>query len=124
MFRHECLLCHSHALSDVIDLGMHPMADTFIPANRLSDPDRLYPLMVDLCERCGQIQLRTVTSPSERYAEFDYSYTSSNSSTSRRHWTEYGEEVSREVGLNAGDVVVEVGSNDGFLGAEFQKRGC
>jgi SAM-dependent methyltransferase len=123
MFRRECLLCQSHTLVEVIDLGMHPMADTFIPASRLSEADRLYPLIVDLCERCGQIQLRTVTKPSERYAEVDYSYTSSNSATSRRHWTEYSEDVSRETGLEPGDVVVEVGSNDGFLCAEFQKRG-
>jgi len=124
MFRRECLLCQSRTLAEVIDLGMHPMADTFIPASRLSDADRLYPLIVDLCESCGQIQLRTVTKPSERYAEVDYSYTSSNSATSRRHWTEYAEVVARETGLTAGDVVVEVGSNDGFLCAEFQKLGC
>ena len=76
MFRDECLLCHSRTLVEVIDLGMHPMADTFIPESRLSTADRLYPLIVDLCEACAQIQLRTVTSPSERYSEIDYSYTS------------------------------------------------
>lgn len=124
MFRSDCLLCHSATLVDVIDLGMHPMADTFIPASRLSEADRLYPLIVDLCERCGQLQLRTVTKPIERYAEVDYSYTSSNSPTSRRHWSQYCEEIAAEIGLNAGDVVVEVGSNDGFLCAEFQKRGA
>ena len=123
MFREECLLCHSRALVEVIDLGMHPMADTFIPESRLSSADRLYPLIVDLCEACAQLQLRTVTSPSERYSEIDYSYTSSNSNTSRRHWTEYSLDVSRETGLRQGDVVVEVGSNDGFLCAEFQSRG-
>lgn len=123
MFRRDCLLCGSGALAEVIDLGMHPMADTFIPESRLAEPDRLYPLIVDLCEQCGQIQLRTVTSPSERYAEVDYSYTSSNSATSRRHWTEYAGDVARETGLAAGDAVVEIGSNDGFLCGEFQKRG-
>lgn len=123
MFRDECLLCHSRSLVEVIDLGMHPMADTFIPASRLSSADRLYPLIVDLCENCAQLQLRTVTSPTERYSEIDYSYTSSNSNTSRRHWTEYSVNVSRETGLKEDDVVVEVGSNDGFLCAEFQKLG-
>src|SRR5712671_4602741 len=120
MFRDECLLCHSRTLVEVIDLGMHPMADTFIPVSHLSTADRLYPLIVDLCAVCAQIQLRTVTSPSERYSEIDYSYTSSNSNTSRRHWTEYAGDVAREAGLRPGDVVVEVGSNDGFLCAEFQ----
>ncbi len=123
MFRDECLLCKSRDLKEVINLGMHPMADTFVPMSRLSEPDRLYPLIVDLCERCGQIQLRAVTNPSERYVECDYSYTSSNSRVSREHWTHYAEEVAATTGLQQDDVVVEIGSNDGFLSAAFQKRG-
>src|SRR5712692_7625227 len=123
MFRDGCLLCKWSDLKEVINLGMHPMADTFIPVGRLSEADRLYPLIVDLCERCGQIQLRAVTSPSERYVECDYSYTSSNSRVSREHWTHYAKEVAANTGLQQDDVVVEIGSNDGFLSAEFQKGG-
>lgn len=123
MFRNECLLCHSRTLSEVANLGMHPMADTYIPASRLSEPDRIYPLIVDLCEPCGQLQLRVVTDPNERYAETDYSYTSANSATSRRHWTEYAQEVSQLTGLRPGETVLEVGSNDGFLCEAFATLG-
>ena len=45
------------------------MADTFVPANRLDEADRVYPLICDLCPSCGQVQLRTVTSPAERYSD-------------------------------------------------------
>ncbi len=99
------------------------MADTFIPANRLSEGDRVYPLICDLCEDCGQVQLRTVTDPDERYSEYDYSYTSSNSKTSQTHWTNYAASVSQIVGLESGDPVLEIGSNDGFLSEQFQKHG-
>ncbi|MBX7134669.1 MAG: class I SAM-dependent methyltransferase [Fimbriimonadaceae bacterium] len=124
MFRTRCLSCDSPFLHEIVNLGMHPMADTFIPKTRLDSGDRLYPLICDLCERCGQVQLRTVTDPVERYAEYDYSYTSSNSRTSRNHWTVYATAVAGMIGLKDGDAVVEIGSNDGFLAEQFQKLGC
>ncbi|HEY3861896.1 MAG TPA: class I SAM-dependent methyltransferase [Verrucomicrobiae bacterium] len=124
MFRKECLSCKSPDLREIVNLGMHPMADTFIPADRLDEGDRVYPLICDLCARCGQVQLRTVTNPAERYAEYDYSYTSSNSKTSQNHWMEYAATVAGMIGLRSGDAVVEAGSNDGFLTEQFQKLGC
>lgn len=100
------------------------MADTFIPLERAHEPDRVYLLACDFCARCGQIQTRTVTDPAERYAAVDYSYTSSNSKTSRDHWTAHALRVAGQVGLRTGDVVVEVGSNDGFLTERFAEAGC
>ena len=124
MFRKQCLSCKSPDLREIVNLGMHPMADTFIPADRLDEGDRVYPLICDLCAHCGQVQLRTVTNPSERYAEYDYSYTSSNSRTSQNHWLEYAATVAGMIGLRGDDAVVEIGSNDGFLTEQFQKLGC
>jgi SAM-dependent methyltransferase len=124
MFRKQCLGCKSPDLHEIVNLGMHPMADTFIPADRLDEGDRVYPLICDLCEHCGQVQLRTVTNPAERYAEYDYSYTSSNSKTSQNHWLEYAATVAGMIGLQSEDAVVEVGSNDGFLTEQFQILGC
>ena len=100
------------------------MADTFIPANRLADGDRVYPLICDLCGNCGQIQSRTVTSPAERYSDYEYSYTSSNSKTAQNHWIEYAGSVAAMMNLTRDDSVLEIGSNDGFLTEQFQKLGC
>ena len=124
MFRKQCLSCKSPDLREIVNLGMHPMADTFIPADRLDEGDRVYPLICDLCGQCGQVQLRTVTNPAERYAEYDYSYTSSNSRTSQNHWLEYAASVAGMIGLQRGEAVLEIGSNDGFLTEQFQKLGC
>jgi len=122
--RDLCTTCGNSALVEIINLGMHPLADTFVPAERLYAADRIYPLVCDLCPACKQIQLRTVTDPAERYSEVDYSYTSSNSSFSRNHWTKYALDVADRVGLQPGDRMVEIGSNDGFLSARFQERGA
>lgn len=124
MFRTQCLSCQSTALHEIVNLGMHPMADTFIPAHRLDEGDRMHLLICDLCENCGHVQLRTVTTPAERYAEYDYSYTSSNSKTSQTHWINYAACVAEMIALKSSDAVLEIGSNDGFLTEQFQKLGC
>jgi len=100
------------------------MADSFIPVERLHEPDKVYLLACDCCAECGHIQNRTVTSPEERYALTDYSYTSGHSQTARDHWQNYARRVGAQTGLTAGDAVVEIGSNDGFLGACFAETGC
>lgn len=123
MFRTQCLTCASEDLEAILDFGMHPMADTFVTPSKAHEADRLYPLICDLCGKCGQVQLRTVTSPDERYVDHEYSYTASNSAVSRSHWTRYAKDVSRKVRLPEGSLVVEAGSNDGFLGEQFSALG-
>lgn len=124
MIRNSCLVCNSESLKEIIDLGMHPFADTFIPKDKIADHDSAYPLVCDLCLNCGQIQLKYTTDPKERYCSIDYSYTSSNSNFSRTHWINYASEVSSKTNLKSGSFVVEVGSNDGFLTKEFINKGC
>jgi len=117
------MVCCSTNLETIIDLGMHPFADTFISEARRSEPDALYWLACGLCGSCGHIQTKCVTNPEDRYSKHDYSYTSSNSSFSRAHWEAYAVEVSKQAGLSPGDFVVEIGSNDGYLLERFSKQG-
>lgn len=124
MIRTSCLVCNSNNLKEIIDLGMHPFADTFIPKEKIAEHDSAYPLVCDLCLTCGQIQLKYSTDPEERYCGLDYSYTSSNSNFSRTHWIEYAKEVSSKINLKQGSLVIEIGSNDGFLTKEFLDKGC
>ena len=54
----KCRICKSHGLNMFLDLGNHPMADTFIEADYLSDKENYNPLQVCSCSRCGLIQLK------------------------------------------------------------------
>ena len=123
MIRTGCLLCGSERLSTIIDLGLHPFADTFLREEDLAEGETAYPLVCDLCAACGQVQLRHPTDPGDRYTNHEYSYTSSNSAFSRAHWDEYAARVAEKVGLDNDCLVVEVGSNDGYLAERFSKRG-
>jgi 2-polyprenyl-3-methyl-5-hydroxy-6-metoxy-1,4-benzoquinol methylase len=123
MFRELCLVCGASNLLRIMDLGMHPFADTFILKSRLSESEPVYPLSLDLCQNCNQIQAACVTNPNERYSLYDYSYTSSNSKFATDHWEKYAEEVAKKVNLEEGSFIVEIGSNDGFLSEQFLKKG-
>jgi SAM-dependent methyltransferase len=122
--RERCLICNSANLVKVIDLGMHPFADTFVPESKSDEGDIVYPLVCDLCKECGHVQTRYETDPNLRYSQVDYSYTSSNSSFSRAHWEKYAKEVCEELKISKGNIIIETGSNDGYLGEQFIKIGC
>lgn len=122
-YRDHCLICSSSNITEILNLGIHPFADTFIPKENLYQYDKAYPLICDLCLDCGQVQLKAITSPEERYCDVDYSYTSSNSNFSRTHWMAYADEVNAKVQLPPQSFVVEAGSNDGFLTEQFAKKG-
>ena len=121
---HNCIVCENESLHNVIELGYHPLADTFLKKEKISLPQKLYPLNCILCTNCGHLQNEYFVPPDERYIENEYSYTSSNSKISREHWEEYRNTVSDYVNLLSSDHVIEFGSNDGFLLKQFIKKGA
>ncbi len=123
MFRDYCLVCNSNNIEEIIDLGSHPFADTFIPESKKSMADMVYPLVCTLCKGCGHIQTKCVTDPVDRYSQNDYSYTSSNSSFARDHWDSYSKEISEELQLPKKSLIFEAGSNDGYLSEQFNLMG-
>ena len=121
MRRNHCLVCQSTELEHILDLGAHAYADTFVPVDKKCDPLVTYNLSCVLCESCGNVQTLSKTEPHDRYASlYEYSYTSSNSNTSKRHWINFCLEVSDNISLPEDALVVEVGSNDGFLLKQFR----
>ena len=108
-------------MSVVIDLGMHPFADTFISEDQLCLSEPVYPLQCTLDTDSGELKLKYETRDDERYNLYSYSYTSSNSKFSRQHWDEYATEISEY--LPKGCKVLEVGSNDGFLTKKLIMKG-
>ena len=108
-------------LNEIMNLGMHPFADTFLSESKLAEPEKLYPLILDMCDKCGCIQSRTITDPEERYVLTEYSYTSSNSKYARDHWNEFADSFSKN--LKPKSRILEIGCNDGYLLKQFKDRG-
>ena len=109
------------SLVQIIDLGIHPYADTFIGVSQLQLSEPLFPLVCMLCLDCGLVQLKYETKDFERYNLYDYSYTSSNSDFSRSHWNNF-KSFAVESSEGPFNSVIEIVSNDGYLIAQFQNE--
>lgn len=110
-------------MNKIIDLGMHPYADTFIAESQLGLSEPVYPLQCWMDKETGEISLKYKTNPNDRYNLYDYSYTSSNSKFSREHWDKYAKHTSKKINLKPNARIVEIGSNDGYLAEQYQKVG-
>lgn len=115
-------LVFGNPVSQIIDLGMHPFADTFISHDQLSFAEPVFPLSCTLDEVSGLIHNEYLTPDVWRYNLYDYSYTSSNSAFSRQHWSDFAQFIKKLL-INANSKVVEVGSNDGYLCLQLKELG-
>ncbi len=118
--RNKCICCNGKKLLEIINLGNHSFADRFVPKNKIKDKDPEYPLILDLCNKCKFIQSRIITDPKDRYINYDYSYTSSNSKYSRNHWKNFAFYLRKKRKIK-NSKIIEIGSNDGYLLKHLKK---
>lgn len=119
----ECRLCKSSDISLAVDLGFHPLADTFLPAEFQHGPEVSYPLELGLCGNCGHVFTLVAVSPEDRYQKTEYSYDSSNSRVSIEHFKEFCDAALAERPLATGALISDIGSNVGTLLSHFKAAG-
>ena len=105
----------------VLSLTPTPPANAFVPKQALDEPQQLFPLDVWFCRGCAHMQLLDVVAPALLYE--DYVYVSGTSPVFVKHFEQYASDVISEFALKSGDLVVDVGSNDGTLLKAFQRAG-
>lgn len=119
LLNEKCLITGAPVVK-ILSFGMHPYADTFVAEDQLSLTEPVLPLEVFLNKDSGQIQLGYITHDYERYSLYSYSYTSSNSKFARDHWDAYYIRM-KELFNVENSLVIEIGSNDGYLSQHFLK---
>lgn len=107
-----CRICGSEKLIPFLDLGEQPLANAFLAEADLSRPEPRYPLRALFCENCGLSQLGETVSPEVLFRQYVYF---SSGMPSEKHFRAYAEEVRSRFINDSGDLVVEIGSNDGHL---------
>jgi SAM-dependent methyltransferase len=117
-----CRGCGGGDLRLVLDLGKIPLVDQMPNADALAYPDPRYPLRVAVCADCSLVQLLEAPPP-ERLFPADYPYYSSYSQAYLAHAARFAEESCARFGLGQDSLVVEVGSNDGYLLHYFKELG-
>jgi len=120
----NCHLCKSEDLVQILDLGFHPPADFFLKKEQVNQMEKRYPLSVLLCRNCGHAMNSYVVSGEERYQENDYSFNSNHSKISIEHFQDMATDLVSKIGLEKGDLVVDIGSNVGTLLGAFKVHGA
>ena len=112
-----CRICSS-ATRTLIDLGESP------PANSLKDsPDQVdqsYPLVVEVCDVCANVQMRDCIDASVLYSH--YSYMTPDSPSLAQHYEHLFSHVTDRGLVNRDSYVLEVGSNTGLFLQHIKQR--
>ena len=116
---HNCRICNSNNLKDVIDLGEQVITSRFPYYMDFSTPKT--PIVLTLCSECGLLQLKQTIVSQELY-EHEYGYRSGISNTMRTHLKNYQEEILSKVELVDGDIIVDIGSNDSTMLQYYDKK--
>jgi hypothetical protein len=117
----SCRFCAAPLTRSFVDLGMSPLCETYIGASQVGSMEPFYPLHALVCDRCWLVQLREFVVPSDIFTE--YAYFSSYSDSWVAHARRYVDKMCAQHGIGPNSLVVEIGSNDGYLLQHFVKRG-
>jgi predicted TPR repeat methyltransferase len=116
-----CRFCGASLSDVVVDLGVSPLCEGFLREDQLDAMEPFYPLRVLVCRSCFLVQLPAYVSPDAIFTE--YAYFSSFSTSWLEHVRRYAEGMQQQLQLGAHSLVVEVGSNDGYLLRNFVAAG-
>jgi len=116
-----CRFCGTILRYTFVDLGMSPLANSYLTPAQLQQTEPFYPLHVYVCEECFLVQLEEFESPDHIFSH--YAYFSSYSSTWLQHAQAYADMVTQRFALGKQSQVIEIGSNDGYLLQYFAAQG-
>src|SRR5262245_22065903 len=101
----RCRFCGAPLQSVFADLGMSPLANSFLSAEQANGMEPYYPLRALVCANCFLVQLDEFETPERIFS--DYAYFSSYSSSWLEHCRRYVEHMTQRMGLSRGSQVVE-----------------
>lgn len=114
MTKHICLFCGAELTHIFADLGTCPPSNAFLSADQCDGPEVFYPLQAWVCSECLLVQGPHFKRPQDIFTH-DYAYYSSYSRSWVSHARQYVQSVAERFHLGKDSLIVEVGSNDGYL---------
>ncbi|MEI4649458.1 class I SAM-dependent methyltransferase [Bacillus cereus] len=120
MNQKKCRFCHTSLKNTFLDLGVSPLANSFIASENAHKTEPFYPLHTFVCHNCLLVQLDEFEPPQNIF--HDYLYFSSYSSSWLLHAKQYVEMAIERFKLTKDSQVIEIASNDGYLLQYFQKE--
>jgi 2-polyprenyl-3-methyl-5-hydroxy-6-metoxy-1,4-benzoquinol methylase len=115
-----CRFCHFPLSEVFVDLGVSPLANSFLTGEMLDQNEPMYPLVVYVCTNCLLVQVQEFEKPEKIFS--DYAYLSSFSDSWLKHSKEYVTSIMKRFDLNENSFVIEIASNDGYLLQYFKEK--
>jgi SAM-dependent methyltransferase len=109
-----CRACGAIGLERILWLGHTPLADRLVDPARAPEEDPTAPLDLVICPRCALVQITETVPPEILFSE-SYPYLASVSRTRMTLAEELARQLLERAGLGPEHLVVEPGSNDGYL---------
>ncbi|MDQ7788252.1 MAG: class I SAM-dependent methyltransferase [Thermodesulfovibrionales bacterium] len=119
--KHICRFCGNELTSTFIDLGVSPLANSYLRKEQLHRMEPFYPLHSYVCDKCFLVQLPSFQSSENIFS--DYAYFSSYSESWLKHAKDYSDLIVERFGFDSGSRVIEIASNDGYLLQYFKEKG-
>lgn len=116
-----CRFCGAPVRHLVVDLGLQPLCQSRVTLEQLNQPETFYPLRAYVCDQCWLVQVHDHVSGEEIFSH--YAYFSSYSQSWLDHHRKHVDYIVERLGLNEKSMVVEVGSNDGYMLQNFVRKG-
>jgi len=116
-----CRFCGAPLEHVFADLGMSPLANSYVAPERANAMEPFFPLRALVCSHCFLVQLEEFETAEAIFS--DYAYFSSYSTTWLEHAESYAQAMIDRFGIGATSHVVELASNDGYLLQYFAARG-
>jgi SAM-dependent methyltransferase len=117
-----CRTCKSERLYLFLELGEHPLANGFLEARQLDEPELRFPLDVHACLDCGLIQVADQIPPG--YFRH-YVYIPSASDVMHDHFAGLAETIAARFLESDDALTIDIGCNDGlflsFLGGRSKR---
>ena len=120
MTQTTCRFCGAPVEAVFADLGMSPLANSYLPPEAANSMEPFFPLRALVCGECFLVQLEEFETPEAIFS--DYAYFSSYSSSWIEHSRRYSEQMVERLALDESSHVVEIASNDGYLLQFFHER--
>ena len=115
----KCRACHSEKLVFIISLGNQYISN-FVESER--QQGNKVPLDIYLCENCKLLQLKHNAPDEEMWGE-QYWYKSAINRLIREDLKDIANSCEKLVAIKSGDVIIDIGCNDGTLLGYYDKEG-
>ena len=118
-YKFDCRCCGNKNLKRIVSLGFQPLANNL--KNLKSKSEEKFPLELNYCEFCYNVQLSVSVDPKKMFNE--YFYKSSTSPSFCKHFENAAKKYVKQFKLNKKALIIDVGSNDGIGLIPFKKLG-